>query len=301
MHVNSYPDDCDRSVANVLIGKLDPNTYIPPYLVNCEFIKEPPNNENITSLVEGTLGNLGIKDKALFKVLLSDQAAYMVKAGKNLKEIHEGLLHISCLVHGLHRVAEEVRAMCKKLHKLITAVKQIYNKSPKRKTDFKAAYPEVSLLPLQFVSNRWGTWLAAVVHLFKHFDAVYAMVMKMKDEDAAAIPEAKKLLEDQEAVHELSWVAENLEFIPNTIKAMEEEGLTVERSLELIDSAKFKVENIKGNTEMEAKWVLRLKEKFESVLEKNPDIGVIRGMSGEQLNPYKYCPVTSVDCERSFR
>lgn len=288
-------------MANVLIGKLDPNTYHPPYLVNCEFIKEPPNNENITALVENTLGNLKIKDKALFKVLLSDQAAYMVKAGKNLKEIHEGLLHISCLVHGLHRVAEEARAMCKELHKLITAVKQIYNKSPKRKTEFKAAYPEVSLLPLQFVSNRWGTWVVAVVHLFKHFDAIYGMVMKMKNEDAAAIPEAKKLLEDQQVLHQLSWVAENLEFFPTLIKQMEEEGLTVERSLELIDNAKFKITNIKGNTEMEAKWVQRLKEKFDSVLEKNPDIGVIQAMSGEQLTQYKYCPLTSVDCERSFR
>ena len=51
----------------------------------------------------------------------------MVKAGKNLKEIHEGLIHITYLVHALHRVCEEIRAMCNKLHKLITAIKQIYS------------------------------------------------------------------------------------------------------------------------------------------------------------------------------
>ena len=123
----------------------------------------------------------------------------------------------------------------------------------------------------------------------------------MKNEDAAAIPEAKKLLEDQECLHQLRWVAENLDFLPQKIKEMEEEGLTVQRQLELFDDAKCKVENIKGNTEMEAVWVQKLKEKFESVLEKNPDIGVVRGMSGEELAMLKYVPLTSVECERFFR
>ena len=161
-----------------------------------------PNNEKVTVLVNQTIKSLGYKDNKLFKVLLSDQAKYMVKAGHNLKEIYEGLLHISCIVHGLHRVSEEIRAMCKKLHQLMTAVKQIYNKSPKRKAAFKAAYPNVCLTPLQFVGNRWGTWVKAVVHLSKHYDAVYQMVMKLDSKDAASIPEAKKLLEDQEALHQ---------------------------------------------------------------------------------------------------
>ena len=77
-------------------------------------------------MVEDTINLLEIQDKKLFKVLLSDQATYMVKAGKNLKEIYECLIHISCIVHGLHRVCEEIRAMCPKLHQLITKVKQIY-------------------------------------------------------------------------------------------------------------------------------------------------------------------------------
>ena len=287
-------------MANVLIGKLDPNSYHPPYLVNVEYLEAPPNNESVTALVEKTIDCLGIKDKKLFKVLLSDQAAYMVKAGKNLKEIYECLIHISCIVHGMHRVCEEVRAMCSKLNQLITKVKQIYRKSPKRQSDWKAAFPDVPLPP-KFVLTRWGTWVEAVVHLFKYFDVAYRMILSLKDEDAAAIPEAKKLLEDQECLHELRFVAENLEFLPNTIKQMEEEGLTVEQSLGLLDGVKNKIATLKGNTEVEAKWVERLKAKFESVLEKNPDIGLVRGMSGEKSALYKYSPLNSVDVERSFR
>ena len=68
-----------------------------------------------------------------------------------------------------------------------------------------------------------------------------------------------------------------------------------------MDEVKNKLANLQGKTETEAKWVERLKTKFDSVLEKNPDIEVIRGMSGEQHALYKYSPLTSVNCERSFR
>ena len=160
MHMNLKLDDCDRSVANVLIGKLDPNTYHPPYLVNVEYLEAPPNNESVTTLIEETIDSLGVNlsNGNLFKVLLSDAAAYMVKAGKNLKDIYQCLIHITCLVHALHRVCEEIRAMCSKLNKLITTVKQIYRKSPKRLAAWKAAYPKVPPPPKP-VLTRWGTWV----------------------------------------------------------------------------------------------------------------------------------------------
>ena len=40
---------------------------------------------------------------------------------------------------------------------------------------------------------------------------------------------------------------------------------------------------------------------FESVLGKNPDMEVLRGLSGDKLALYKYLPLNSVDCERIFR
>ena len=85
---------------------------------------------------------------------------------------------------------------------------------------------------------------------------------------------------------------------------MEEEGLTLQQSMGLLDEAKEKIENLQGNTEKEAKWVERLKAKFESVVSKNEDIRVIKeiiesSQNGDNL--LKYCPLTSVDCERSFR
>ena len=193
MHVNYLLDNCDRSVANVLIGKLDGKMYHPPHLVTCEFMEAPPNNESITTLIEESLDNLGIlgigraQDRNLFKALLSDAAAYMVKTGKNLKECYQSLIHITCLVHALHRVCEQVRAMLSKLNKLITTVKQIYRKSPKRMAEWKAAYSKVPLPPRPILT-RWGTWVEAGIYYDKYFDIVHDMVNRLKEEDAASIP-----------------------------------------------------------------------------------------------------------------
>ena len=296
-------DDCDRNVANVLIGKLDPTTYFPPILVNCEFLENAPNNESITTLIEETLDSLGIQNRGLFKVLLSDAASYMVKTGKNVKELYDCVIHITCLCHALHRVCEDVKAMCSKLNKLITTVKQIYRKAGSRVLAWKKAYPHVPVPPRP-VLTRWGTWVEAALYYHKYFDAVHDMVHRLKEEDAAAIPKARTLLESKKLHDQLQWVATNLDFLPQIITKMEEEGLTIQQSIGLLDEAKEKVAKLEG------KRAERLKAKFDSVVEKNQDLGVIRGIvqrvkSGEKLGEsgalLKYCPLTSVDCERSFR
>ena len=310
MHVNLISDDCDRSVANILIGELDPKMYHPPYLVNCEYLEAAPNNESITTLIEETIDSLGIQNRGQFKVLLSDMASYMVKTGKNLKEIHENLLHITCLVHALHRVCEEVKAMCSKLNKLVTWVKQIYRKAGSRLIAWKKAYPGVPVPPRP-VLTRWGTFVEAALYYHKYFDAVHDMVNRLNSDDAAAIPKTKTLLDCQKLHEQLNWVATNLGFLPEIIKKMEEEGLTVQESIGLLDEAKQKIDNLQGKTDIEATWCSRLKAKFESVTGKNPDLNVIRGLItvqsalggeiNENLALLKYCPITSVDCERSFR
>ena len=104
-------------------------------------------------------------------------------------------------------------------------------------------------------------------------------------------------------------MATNLGFLPEIIKKMEEEGLTVQESMGLLDEARAKIEELVGSDKLEAEWCERLKSKFESVVTKNPDIKIITDMvqslkMGDKVGPHmellKYCPITSVDVERSF-
>jgi hypothetical protein len=43
------------------------------------------------------------------KLLLTDGAPYMVKAGSNLKVFYEHLVHLTCLAHALNLVCETIR------------------------------------------------------------------------------------------------------------------------------------------------------------------------------------------------
>ena len=42
-------------------------------------------------------------------LFLTDAVPYMVKAGKALQVFHPKMIHVTCLAHGLNRVAETVR------------------------------------------------------------------------------------------------------------------------------------------------------------------------------------------------
>jgi hypothetical protein len=42
-------------------------------------------------------------------LFVSDAAPYMIKASKALQLLYLNIIHVTCLSHALHRVAEEVR------------------------------------------------------------------------------------------------------------------------------------------------------------------------------------------------
>jgi hypothetical protein len=43
-------------------------------------------------------------------LFISDAAPYMIKAGQGLRLFYPHMIHVTCLAHGLHRVAETIRS-----------------------------------------------------------------------------------------------------------------------------------------------------------------------------------------------
>ncbi|GBP31961.1 hypothetical protein EVAR_18500_1 [Eumeta japonica] len=102
-------DSCGRYMANLIVGKLskDPST---PHLVACKVL-EKTNHSTIARFINDSIRTL-FSDSSMDEkicVFVSDATPYMVKAGQALKVFYPKLLHITCLAHGLHRVAEEIR------------------------------------------------------------------------------------------------------------------------------------------------------------------------------------------------
>ena len=103
-------DACKRPVVNFIIGVLDGNAFQRPIVVNCKFLEAAPTGEIMSELMDEALADLELdKEPQKFKVLLSDCASYMTKSGRLMKMNYPSLLHITCLVHAIHRVCEHVR------------------------------------------------------------------------------------------------------------------------------------------------------------------------------------------------
>lgn len=94
-------------------------------------------------------------------LFVSDAAPYMVAAARGIKALYPNLVHITCLAHALHRVAEQIRSQYADVDKFVSNCKKIFLKAPNRVRIFEEKANGVPLPP-QPVITRWGTWLNAV-------------------------------------------------------------------------------------------------------------------------------------------
>ena len=63
-------------------------------------------------------------------LLLSDAVPYMKKAAKVLKVIFPEMIHLTCLAHALHRIAEHARGLFPSVDKLVSNGKKRFFKAP---------------------------------------------------------------------------------------------------------------------------------------------------------------------------
>lgn len=70
------------------------------------------------------------------------------------------MVHVTCLAHGLHRVAEVIRESYTDVDRFISNMKKKIRKAPSRITKFREIAPKTPLPPSPVIT-RWGTWLKA--------------------------------------------------------------------------------------------------------------------------------------------
>ena len=90
--------------------------------------------------------------------MLSDAAPYMTKAARNLKPFYSKLVHVTCVGHGIHRIAEKIIDTFSDINDLINNGKKVFSKAPYRIQLYKEMKPNTHLPP-QPIITRWGTWL----------------------------------------------------------------------------------------------------------------------------------------------
>jgi hypothetical protein len=184
---HSSSDVDGRFVTNVVVGTLKHEQPGEIFLLACEVL-ERVNSSSIAVVFDNAM-NLLLSDKVERENVLlfvSDAAPFMIKSAKALQLLYPKMLHVTCLAHALHRVAEEVRGSCPEVDILIANGKKIFIKSPLRVQKFKE---ESSILPLppQPILTSWGTWLDAANYYCTNYSQIEKIFNKFDRKDLSSI------------------------------------------------------------------------------------------------------------------
>lgn len=191
--IDETVDSSKRCVVIVVVGVMEEEGK--KFLLRTEML-DTVNHKVIARLFQKSLDSLGPDfDKDNVLLFLTDAAPYMVAAGNVVCEMYDKLIHVTGIVHGLHRVCEQIRNEFANVNCVISNVKKIFSKAPNRIRTFKSLQPNLTLPP-EPVTTRWGTWLSAALYYADHFDQVAQVVNEFDDEEAVAIKEAKMNLAD---------------------------------------------------------------------------------------------------------
>jgi len=187
----------------------------------------------------------------------------MKKAGTAIKALYSKMIHVTCLAHGMHRIAEEIRSHFPKVDKLISRVKQVFLKAPSRTILlFKTEAPGIPLPP-EPILTRWGTWLQAASYYCQYFKEIYNVLQLLDSSDAVSIREAKDIVSDRSVEMNLTFIHVNYVFLPTTITQLEKQKLPLHESIATVKSVENKLEHIIDEAGT------AIKEKLKNVLEKN--------------------------------
>jgi hypothetical protein len=160
------------------------------FLLACEVL-ERVNKSSIAVVFDNAMNLLWPDKVEQENVLLfvSDAAPYMIKAAKALQLLYPKMVHVTCLAHALHRVAEEVRGSYTEADKLIANGKKIFIKSPLRVPKFKEEAP-ILPLPPQPILTHWGTWLDAAYYYCTNYSEIFS---KIDRKDSSSIRSVQEL------------------------------------------------------------------------------------------------------------
>jgi hypothetical protein len=155
--IDETSDVDGRFVANVVVGTFKHEQPGEIFLLACEVL-ERVNNSSIAVVFDNAMNLLWPDKVERENVLLfvSDAAPYMIKVAKALQLLYPKMIHVTCLTHALHIVAEEVRGSYPEVDQLIANGRKIFIKSPLRVQKFKEEAPTLRLPPQPIVTH-WGT------------------------------------------------------------------------------------------------------------------------------------------------
>ena len=303
--IDETTDSCGRSVVNFIIGPLDPSFKKQKcFLLNVSEIEKV----NSIQMMNFFLDSISlIYSQSIFYtenllLLVTDNASYMRKFGKNLKCLSKKIVHLSCLVHFLHRISENIRSNFPDIDSLVSCIKKIFKKCPSKKNKLKKKFPEMPLPP-DPVITRWGTWLKSVVYISTYFDQLKTLIFSF--EENLQVTKVKSIFEKSNVINDLVYIVTNFSFLIDIF-------ILLQRKTPLSSSFKIFSETLE-----KLSFYPFLSRKIETL--KKDNIGfnfmneiynmdqkkfiedsILKNYSPLELSCFNSAPITSCDVERTF-
>ena len=77
----------------------------------------------------------------------------MIKAGLGIKILYSKMIHVTCIAHALHRVAEFIRGRFQNIDCWVSNLTKIFMKAPFRVEIFKKIAPGIPLSPKPVITR----------------------------------------------------------------------------------------------------------------------------------------------------
>ena len=223
-----------------------------------------------------------------------------------LKTLFPRMVHITCVCHGLHNVADHVRKQFPLVDKYIANCKKISRKSPKNLQYFRSFAPTLPIPPRPVIT-RWGTWLEACTYYQENMEVIAEIIPDLPSECAAVniVKEILKLNRPQ-LESQLVFLTVNYNHLVEGIAKLQQR-LTLGDSLNCMEKIEETLQHEEG------------KLKLKAVLDKNSGLKELKAVrniiksgaaiadgmrvgsrTAKKLASAVNAPIVSCDAERSF-
>lgn len=210
----------------------------------------------------------------------------MLKCGKLLKSIFVQMKHVTCIVHAMHNLCEQIRKKNSLVDEIIAHLKNLLTKNNDNKTIFHSVTKlAISKFP---ILTRWGTWINFSKFLFENGYAINDFLKLMDNKYDTKMAE---IFFSQEFETQLRFCNEYY-FVVEVINELEASKLSVEQQICKLNSVTRRI------------FDKSLSFDFKNCLDKNPDLeyflnfNQFRSNNNEKI--FTFVPLTSVEVERSF-
>lgn len=171
-------------------------------------------------------------------------------------------------------------------------------------------FPDLELPPKPVIT-RWGTWIEAAIYYANNFEKVRTFLNELDPSEAKSIKKAQDAIKVPNLKTQLAFIKSNFSCIVSSITKLQKNGMQLEESLEIVEAVGEKLKQMRGRPEFFKKYEqvatknkglakLRL---ISNILElgksTNPD-EYVDSLTPEEIDAFKYAPITSSDVERSF-